>query len=340
MASKHPKPFFRTARNCWYVQLGKRQVRLQPDEQESLKLYHRLMADGPGRSAALAPQPGLAAIELFDKYLDWCQRHRRPRTYGWYKGHIEDFLASLPNPRLAAADVRPFHVVEWVDRHSTWGPSQRRGAIIAIQRPFNWATKLGYIDSNPVAHVEKPRAPRREAFVSPEEWARIRDHYPDGDPFRDLLEFCWETGCRPQEAKAIEARHLSPDRTTILFPPAEAKGGRRWRRILLGGRATEIVARLLPDRPRSPLLERPRPALDGLLDVQPVRPAQEGTRRQVLRLRPTSRVRHAAAHGRCRPPHRCRTARPRERHHARYCVPAPRPAGRSPAGRPQEGSRR
>ena len=37
---KFPKPFFRSARNCWYVQLGKEQVRLDPDEQAAFKLYH------------------------------------------------------------------------------------------------------------------------------------------------------------------------------------------------------------------------------------------------------------------------------------------------------------
>ena len=219
MASKHPKPFFRTARDCWYVQLDKRQIRLHPDEQEALRLYHRLMADGDCPPATHASQAGLAAIELFDKYLDWCHRHRRPRTYNWYKGHIEDFVAFLSDTRLKALTVRPFHVIEWVDHHPTWGTSQRRGAIIAIQRPFNWATKLGYIDSNPIAHIEKPCAPRRETFVTPEEWIRIRYSYCDGDPFRDLLEFCWETGCRPQEAKAIEARHVTGDRSMVLFPP-------------------------------------------------------------------------------------------------------------------------
>ena len=44
MAGKFPKPFFRSTRNCWYVQLGKQQVKLHADESEALKLYHGLMA--------------------------------------------------------------------------------------------------------------------------------------------------------------------------------------------------------------------------------------------------------------------------------------------------------
>ena len=44
MPSKFPKPFFRSARNCWFVQIAGKRVRLHPDEQEAMRLYHELMA--------------------------------------------------------------------------------------------------------------------------------------------------------------------------------------------------------------------------------------------------------------------------------------------------------
>src|SRR5262249_2048730 len=146
-----------------------------------------------------AATSGLTAAELFDKYLDWCSRHRKSRTFAWYQDHLQSFLSTLPEAQIAATALRPFHVVEWVDKHTTCGDCQRRGAIIAVQRPYNWAVKLGFIESNPIAYVEKPPAKRRETFVTPAEWVKIRDSYAEGDPFRDLLEFCWESGCRPQE---------------------------------------------------------------------------------------------------------------------------------------------
>jgi hypothetical protein len=182
MPGKFPKPFFRSARNCWYVQLGKQQVKLHADEREALKLYHELMTQ---RALPVAERPvdfgGLTAAELFDKYLDWCAQHRKPRTYDWYKDHLQSFLAALPDPRMAAVSLRPFHIVEWADKHMTWCDCQRRGAIVAVQRPYNWAVKLAYIDTNPIAHIEKPLAKRRETFVTPAEWAKIRDRYPEGD---------------------------------------------------------------------------------------------------------------------------------------------------------------
>jgi integrase/recombinase XerC len=41
--------------------------------------------------------------------------------------------------------------------------------------------------------------------MTPETWETIKTHYKIGDPFREIVEFAWETGCRPQEAKYIEA---------------------------------------------------------------------------------------------------------------------------------------
>jgi len=73
--------------------------------------------------------------------------------------------------------LKPFHVIEWGDAHKTCGDSYRRGAIVAIQRPFNWAELLGYIDKSPLRNVEKPAARREQALtrspcsrISPVSW--------------------------------------------------------------------------------------------------------------------------------------------------------------------------
>ena len=34
---KFPKPFYRSARNCWFVQLGKEQIKLHADETEAIQ---------------------------------------------------------------------------------------------------------------------------------------------------------------------------------------------------------------------------------------------------------------------------------------------------------------
>ena len=253
---KFPKPFFRSARNCWFVQLGKEQIKLDPDEETAMRLYHELMAARAAAPKTLSPTPDgtLTAAEVFDKYLDWCEKHREPRTYEWYRDHIQSFCDHTKDVvRKSAADLKPFHVVEWADTHTDWGAAYRRGAIIAIQRPFNWAEKLGYISASPVKYIEKPKPSRRENAVTSDDWKKIRAHYPAGDPFLLLLEFSWESGCRPQESKRIEARHVDLLRLRVVFPPDEAKGKKRTRVIHLTEPASLILAVLVREQTTGPL---------------------------------------------------------------------------------------
>jgi integrase len=258
MPSKFPKPFFRSARNCWFVQIGGKQVRLHPDEAEAMRLYHELMASRakPGVTNPISARAdgALSVAEVFDKFLDWCGRHREARTFSWYRDHIQSFLDHLGRAAgLPAPALKPYMVVAWADTHAEWGGAYRRGAITAVQRPLNWAVKLGHLDANPVRHIEKPRPTRRENAVTAADWGRIKAHYPEGDPFAGLLEFAWETGARPQEAKRIEARHLQLARQRVVFPAEEAKGRKRPRVIHLTPRAAQIVAPLAADHPEGPL---------------------------------------------------------------------------------------
>lgn len=255
-----PKPFFRTARNAWYVQLGTKQTKLcdgpknTATEKAAWAAFHTLMADRPPNSAnSAAPEPpqnagGMTLAELFDKYLDWCQKHREKRTYDGYVWHLQKFLDHLKARATSPAlDLRPFHVNEWLDGHPDWGQTYRRNAIASIKRAFVWGEEEGHLDRNPLKSLKKPMADRREKYMRPEDWENIRDSYKPGDPFRVFLEFCWETGCRPQEARIIEPRHAHLDKALIAIPPGEAKGRKKWRVIRLEGRALEIVAGRMPE---------------------------------------------------------------------------------------------
>ena len=252
-----PKPWFWASRQSYYVTIRGERHHLGPDKAAADRRFHELMARRAEPVATPAHPPathGPLAADIFDRYLDWCQKHRAARTYEWYRDHIQAFLASLPDAgSRAAAALRPFHVVEWVDAHPGWSAAYRRGAITAIQRPFNWAVRLGYLDTTPLRHIEKPRAQRREQAVTPQEFVRIRDHYPPDDPFRTLLEFCWDTGCRPQEVTRIEARHVDLAGLRVTFGAHEAKGRRRPRVIHLTDHAAGLLGRFITEAPSGPL---------------------------------------------------------------------------------------
>jgi integrase len=248
-----PKPFFREPRQRWFVQIGGKQINLGPDKDEAFRQYHKIMAEGgggpPRHSVAADSSDELTVAEVFDKFLTWCKQHREPLTYQGYQEFIQSLLDHLKDKALLPAlELRPFHITEWVDRHTKWGPTRSRNAIISVQRPYNWAVKQGYLDKSPIRYIEKPQAKRREHVISTNDWQKIRDHHAEADPFRDILEFCWECGCRPQEARHIEPRHLRLDAGRIEIPPAEAKGRKRCRVIYLTERAIAVIRRRVRDR--------------------------------------------------------------------------------------------
>lgn len=273
--ARKPSPWYWPERHGWYTILGGQRrhlVDLHPDvpppkkrngkwvaPPEVEKLFFALLAAPPENSEqkttvpTISPSGGPTVPEILDKYLDWCQKHRALRTYDWYHDHIQSFLTSLAEPGMAVADLKPFHVIEWADQHPDWSPAYRRGAIVAIQRPFNWAEELGYIPQSPIKKIKKPQPQRRESHASPADFTKLMERFPEGDPFRDLLVFAWHAGCRPQETRHIEARHVQLASECVVLPKEESKGKRRARVILLHGPALEIVKRLMALHPEGKL---------------------------------------------------------------------------------------
>ena len=150
------EPFWRSDRGCYYVQDGTKQVRLSPEKDEAWRIWHQFMARPPEKRTAeplMGPDSRPAAI--LDDFLDWCLKYKAKRTYDWYRNYLESFVRSLP-AELTMAQVKPYHVQQWVDGNSTW-KTGKRGAIIAVQRAFNWAVRMGLVTANPVRMLEKPR---------------------------------------------------------------------------------------------------------------------------------------------------------------------------------------
>lgn len=110
------------------------------------------------------------------------------------------FLAEHPGIALDCAI--PFTLAQWVQHHPEWESDWTRARVVrTIQRPFNWAHKLGAIPRNPFAGFavspgSRGRPMTDEEFHRAVRWART--------PFRRLLTFLRLTGCRPCEARALE----------------------------------------------------------------------------------------------------------------------------------------
>jgi integrase len=253
---RHPQPFWREFTRCWYVQIGKKQVRLSPDRDEAFRIYYELMSRGregqPSPSATtLAPTP-TRAVEVLDAFLDWCGRNKAARTYEHYRANIQRFVSRIP-AALTVTELKPFHVTRAMADFPDWGNNTKHDFIAALKRALNWAVDEELIARNPLARMKKPAREAREMAVSPEEYARVLETVVE-PCFRDLIEIAWETGSRVQELRRFEARFVDFASGRIVLPPSKAKGKRQHRVIYLTDRAREVLARLCREAPSGPLL--------------------------------------------------------------------------------------
>lgn len=239
---QYPQPFWREARKAWFVQVGKRQVRLSPDEGEAWKLYHELMARPP-ESPQLSPLPTGLVVEIIDAFLGWCQDHKARRTYDSYRHLLQTFAETIPKT-LAVADLKPYHVTRVVK--PGWSENTKHDFVSACQRAFNWALRQGLIDRNPVVNAEKPGREARELAVSPADFEEVMAAATEPN-FRELIRFAWESGVRPQEIVKIEARFVDAGR--VVFPVQESKGKKSARVVYLTSEALTIL---------NPLVEKNR----------------------------------------------------------------------------------
>lgn len=232
----YPKPFFRTARKAWFVQLGSRQINLGSDQTQAFQRYHELMRQEPQTHRADCR----LVVELIDDFLDSVQANQSAGTYQWYRDRLQCFAKRYPELEIEA--LKPFHVQRWLDGFTEAKSSTKRNYARSIVRVMRWAEAQGLIERNPLAHFRKPKAGQRETIISSDEFTRMLGMVR-GRAFRDLLVFAWETGARAAECLALERRHIEFEQQRIVFPPSEEKMERAPRVIYLSAIAMEIVRR-------------------------------------------------------------------------------------------------
>ena len=249
------QPFFRKQTKCWYVWenkgAGRKCIRLAKDKDEAHRLWHeRQIQDQPVNDTTVSV--------VVTQFLNWCKRHREDSTYKWYCQYLTSFINRLGH--LKVSDLKTPHIESWLD--DCYGDCSNNGRIAAIRcavRPFNWAVKRGSLDRNPIVGLERPRAESREVYIHPEQWQRIMKT-TDGNLY-DFLTILRETGCRPFEARTVEARHVDRALRAWVFSVEESKGKKTRRVVYLTDAAWELTQRLMLKNPTGPLFlnERGKP---------------------------------------------------------------------------------
>ena len=246
------EPFFRKQTSCWYVWVDKKMVRLARDKEEAYAKWHRLtVAEGKVNSDT-------PVVQVLDEFLD--AKKSEPgladRTFDWYRNFIQSFASFIhtQNKWKKLGEVTGQDLKDWVAKcYKKGSASTVHGAMRAVQAAFRWAISNGFILRSNVLHAKKPTPNRREVVVTPDQWSRICDAATD-QAFRDLLTILWETGCRPQESRMVEARFFDEPNERWIFPRSMSKGGRFERVVYLPPPALAITQKLVKRYPQGPLL--------------------------------------------------------------------------------------
>jgi integrase len=250
---KIPKPFYRKARQCWYVQLDGKQIRLSKDKKEAWNEYHRLMLSRGPDDEDLS-DPRATVMGLCQRFLFWQKTHGKESTYWFYALPLDSFTQFIGGQKQVR-DLRTYHVEEWLDaKYPTAGQSYRHNLIRVVKRPFTWAVRMGYIAKNPLLTLKRCGQKSRDCYITPAQWGTFLDLLPPG-PFRDIVIVLRATGARPQEIRAVEKRHFDAENRCLRIPASEGKGGIE-RTIHLDDAqrvAFQIVERLAKRYPEGPL---------------------------------------------------------------------------------------
>ncbi len=148
-AMRQPKPWFRTDKNAWYVQIGRARSASARTRPEAHRRFYRLMAEEGLDTRAPARGPTIQVALACDLYLEgYSSRHHAP-------GHLraestsDSRTSATATAALPRRGLKPFHVHRWLEDHD-WSASTRRGAIAVLKAALNCAVEQGYIPDNPI----------------------------------------------------------------------------------------------------------------------------------------------------------------------------------------------
>ena len=97
---RKPKPYYRKQTGTWYLQLGKRQIRLSKNEEEAFQKYHEIMLNQSVYTSTLTD-----VLDVLDHYLEWLQNNRAEGTYNKAKYYLTDFAKQIVR-RLPKVEIR------------------------------------------------------------------------------------------------------------------------------------------------------------------------------------------------------------------------------------------
>jgi integrase len=192
-----------------------------PEEALDFKAQLRLMKRRGNLSELDAGQQTLEEL-MVDFWRLYAKRRLAEVTRRKYRGTWNKYIHPLLGP-MQLRQITPMALSEFIAEMEDAGASAGtiRAALGMLQSMFARAVEWGRASINVVKQISKPSAPRLRAIVplTPESIERIRIAMLELDPVRGvrdaaLVSVLAYTGARPEEAVALDCRHIGEN--TVL----------------------------------------------------------------------------------------------------------------------------
>lgn len=242
--------------NAWYAKIEGKKVRLaEPDDSEATaeKALRRLLvaSEAVGDVSTGPTVAELVTAFLVDLAGLVARREKSPETARSYANNLRHVPETLG--AVLARDLRPHHVKAFLDDWPSWNSTTRSNVVTAVKRVFRWAKADGRIEVNPIADLTRPSPRRREAIPTTEQAALAIEACVSPE-FALFLQVLHETGCRPAEARTVEAGDLDFQRGLWHRKGKTTHATGKERVVFLTAELVEVLQALSVRFPTGPLL--------------------------------------------------------------------------------------
>lgn len=264
---RESQPRYWRARGMWYALIGGRRYPLvrkqagdppcRESEAEAWAQFKRLLDHLREDGTIERPKGASVSVRTMGlRYLEsLVPGGKTERTRRVYQTTVRAFSEKFGD--RAAGEIRAADVRDFLARDG-WGPTTRAHHIGIIKSWYAWARERELVpkDCDPTATVKPPARKVLERIPTPEEADRLLE--ADKPAWlSDLCHVIHGTGCRPDEAYRLEARHVNLAEGYWQLPGKTTNATGRERMIQFGGKAREIIERCMRERPEGPLLVGP-----------------------------------------------------------------------------------
>jgi integrase len=215
---RKPALFKWAARNGYYATIDGKRRRYGDTKKEAEQAFAAALAERALKTA----MPG-SCVYWIDQFLQHKKATaKKEKTYAYF----EYLLNSFANFDLVIdrdiADLRKEHVEKWIASKKKWR-GLKRGAVSAVRSFLKWLDENHGIRPFDRLLLKKT-AVKNKAKTN---WVSDRAthdlilaHVPD-QQLRDVLNFLFSCGCRPNEMHMMRLRHLDLDHNRVVIPSDE-----------------------------------------------------------------------------------------------------------------------